>query len=118
MKRLLFLHIVEKVCTFDPWFIQRRDEVGRLGLLLLQKCNAVLCMLAYGVAMDTTNKYCRTGESTTVEAMKRFTVFIRGSFAKIFLCLPSQEDLQKQIEINTARRFPCIFGNIDCMHWV
>jgi hypothetical protein len=45
------------------------------------------------------------GESTAVEAMKRFTVAIRGSFVETFLRLPSQEDLQKQIEINTARGY-------------
>jgi hypothetical protein len=118
MRRSLFLHIVEKVCTFDPWFIQRRDGVGRLGLSSLQKCTAVLHMLAYGVAADATDEYCRTGESTAVEAMKRFTVAIRGSFAETFLRLPNQEDLQKQIEINTMRGFPGMFGSIDCMHSV
>jgi hypothetical protein len=50
--------------------------------------------------------------------MKCFTVAIRGSFAETFLCLPSQEDLQKQIEINTVRRFPGMFNSIDCMHWL
>jgi hypothetical protein len=118
MRRSLFLHIVEKVCTFDPWFIQRRDGVGRLGLSSLQKCTATLRMLAYDVAADATDDYCRTGESTAIEAMKRFTVAIRGSFSETFLCLPSQEDLQKQIQINTARGFPGMFGSIDCMHWV
>jgi hypothetical protein len=76
------LHIVEKVCTFDPWFIQRHDGVGRLGLLFLQKCTAVLRMLAYSVAAGTTDEYCRMGESTGVEAMKHFTVAIRGSFQR------------------------------------
>ena len=118
MKRSLFLHIVEKVCTFDPWFIQRHDGVGRLGLSSLQKCTAALRMLAYGVTTDATDEYYRTGESTAVEAMKRFIVAIRGCFAETFLRLPSQEDLQKQVEINTARGFLDMFGSIDCMHQV
>jgi hypothetical protein len=112
------LHIVEKVCTFDPWFIQRRHGVGRLGLSSLQKCTTALRMLAYGVATDATDKYCRTGESIAVEAMKRFIVAIKECFVETFLRLPSQEDLQKQIEINTARGFPGMFGSIDCMYWV
>jgi hypothetical protein len=116
MRRSLFLYIVEKVCTFDPWFIQSLDGVGRLGLSSLQKCIAALRMLAYGVAADPTDEHCRIGESTTVEAMKHFTVAIRGSFVETFLHLSSQEDLQLQIEINTARGFLGMFGSIDCMH--
>jgi hypothetical protein len=61
--------------------------------------------LAYGVATDATDKYCRTGESIAVEAMKRFIVAIKECFVETFLRLPSQEDLQKQIEINTARGY-------------
>jgi hypothetical protein len=80
MRRSLFLHIVEKVCTFDPWFIQRRDGVGRLGLSSLQKCTVALRMLAYGVVADAIDEYCKMGESTAIEAMKRFIVAIRGSF--------------------------------------
>jgi hypothetical protein len=71
MRRQLFLRLVDAVCAFDPWFIQRRDALGRLGLSSLQKCTAALQMLAYGVPADACDEYCRLGESTTLEAMKR-----------------------------------------------
>jgi hypothetical protein len=116
MKRDLFLHIVQEVCAFDPWFIQKRDGVGRLGLSYLQKCTAAIRMLAYGIPADATDEYCRTGESTAIEAMKRFTVAIRGCFESHFLRLPTQADFLRQIEINTARGFPGMFGSLDCMH--
>jgi hypothetical protein len=117
MRRDLFLHIVEKVCAFDPWFIQKCDGVGRLGLSSLQKCTAAIRMLAYGIPADATDEYCRTGESTAIEAMKRFTVAIRGCFESHFLRLPTRADFQRQIAINTARGFPGMFGSLDCMHW-
>jgi hypothetical protein len=74
------LHIVEKVYTFNPWFIHRRDGMEKLGLLLLQKYNEALRMLAYGVETDAADEYCRTEESIAIEAMKRFTVAIKGCF--------------------------------------
>jgi hypothetical protein len=76
----------------------------------LQKCTTALRILAYSVVAHATDEYCKTGESTAVEAMKHF--------AETFLHLPSQEDLQKQIEINTIRGFLGMFGSIDCMNWV
>jgi hypothetical protein len=117
MRRDLFLHIVQEVCAFDPWFIQKRDGVGRIGLSSLQKYIAAIRMLAYGIPADTTDEYCRTGESTAIEAMKRFTVAIRGCFESHFLRLPTRADFQRQIEINTARGFPGMFGSLDYMHW-
>ena len=36
MRRSLFLHIVERVCSFDPWFMQKHDGFGHLGLSTLQ----------------------------------------------------------------------------------
>jgi hypothetical protein len=117
MRRELFLYIVEQVCTFDPWFVQKCDALGRLGLSSLQKCTAAIRMLAYGIPADGTDEYCRTGESTALEAMKRFVVAIRGCFQSTYLREPTQADFQRQIDINRARGFPGMFGSLDCMHW-
>jgi hypothetical protein len=35
-------------------------------------------MLAYSVSADACDEYCRLGESTALEAMKRWVVAIRG----------------------------------------
>jgi len=117
MRRELFLHIVQEVCAFDPWFVQKRDAVGRLGLSSLQKCTAAMRMLPYGIAADATDEYCRTGESTANEAMKRFVVAIRGCFESTFLRQPTLDDLHRQIDINTARGLSGMFGSLDYMHW-
>jgi hypothetical protein len=108
---------VEQVCTFDPWFLQKRDALGRLGLSSLQKCTAAIRMLAYGISADATDEYCRTGESTALEAMKRFVVAIRGCFQSTYLREPTRADFQRQVDINRARGFPGMFGSLDCMHW-
>jgi hypothetical protein len=42
MRRELFLQLVDAVCSFDPWFVQGCDALGRLGLPSLQKCTAAL----------------------------------------------------------------------------
>jgi hypothetical protein len=80
MKRELFLQLVDAVCSYYPWFVQGRDALGRLGLSSLQKCIAALRMLAYFVPADVCDEYCRLGESTTLVAMKRWVVAIRGCF--------------------------------------
>jgi hypothetical protein len=118
MRRELFLSIVERVCAFDQWFVQRPDATGRMGLSSLQNCTVAIRMLAYGVAADATDEYVRLGASTANEALRRFCIAIQGCFETTFLRQPSREDLDKQISINTARGFPGMFASIDCMHWL
>jgi hypothetical protein len=92
MQRELFLLIVQEVCAYDDWFVQKRDAMGRLGLSSLQKCIFAIRMLAYGTPADVTDEYCRIGESTTIEAMKRFTMAVRVCFESTFLRQPSFAD--------------------------
>ena len=72
MRRSLFLRVMARVCARDDWFVQKLDACGSLGLSSIQKCTAALRMLAYGVSADATDEYCRIGESTAMESMKRF----------------------------------------------
>ena len=55
MSRSLFLRIFNAVAEHDNYFMQRRDEIVRLGLSGLQKMTAVFRMLAYGIAVDATD---------------------------------------------------------------
>lgn len=83
MQQSLFVSIMEAVCKYDPYFVQKRDATGALGLSPHQKCTAALRMLAYGVAADNTDEYCRIAESTAMEALKRFVFAIRQIFQVI-----------------------------------
>jgi hypothetical protein len=42
-----------------------------LGLSSLQKMTAALRILAYGVAIDSTDEYVRIGKSTAIESLKK-----------------------------------------------
>ena len=50
----LFLHIIDAVESYDNYFRQRRDTMGRPGLSSLPKITAGFRMLAYGVLVNTT----------------------------------------------------------------
>jgi hypothetical protein len=93
MRRELFTNIVHAVVHFDPWFKQRPDATGRMGLSSLQKCTAAIRMLAYGVAADACVEYCKLGESTTQMCMERFVVAIRGCFEATYLRQPTRDDI-------------------------
>ncbi|XP_028089578.1 uncharacterized protein LOC114289929 [Camellia sinensis] len=72
MNRSLFLHILSTVEAYDPYFVQKTDAVGIIGLSSLQKMTAAMRMLAYGVAVDSVDDYVRIGESTAIESLKHF----------------------------------------------
>jgi hypothetical protein len=93
MQRCLFLRIMHEVCTYDSYFVQKRNAAGVLGLSSVQKCTAALHMLAYGTSGDVVDEYCRLSESIAMEAMTRFVVAIRACFEGRYLRQPTREDI-------------------------
>ena len=88
-----------------------------IGLSSLQKCTVALYMLAYGVLADACDEYYRLGESTAMEAMKRWVVAIRGYFEAQYLRQSSRADLDRQVQIKIAHGLPDMFAILDCMQW-
>ena len=72
MRRSLFLRILFKVEDHKPYFIQKRNNVKKLGLSSLQKMTAALRMLAYGVTADFLDEYVRITKSIAMMSLKKF----------------------------------------------
>ena len=66
MKHDLYLKIVQAVEEHDPWFQQRRNAVGELGLSSLQIVTAAFCMLAYDAPADCLDECLCLEESTII----------------------------------------------------
>ncbi len=67
---------MEAIVVHDFYFVQKRDAIGLLSLSSIQKCIFAIKMLAYGVAADYTNEYCRLNDSIALECLKRFVKVI------------------------------------------
>ena len=117
MNRQVFMRIINTLSANVPFFQQRRDAVGRLGLSTLQKCTAAIRMLAYGCAADAVDEYLRLGESTALSCLTHFTDAVILLFGEEYLRRPNPEDLQRLLDIGEIRGFPGMIGSIDCMHW-
>ncbi|KAF8395268.1 hypothetical protein HHK36_019210 [Tetracentron sinense] len=87
MQRSLFLRIQYAVEAYDPYFVQKIDAIGMLGLSSLQKITAAMRMLAYGVAADYVDES------------------------------PNNDDIARLLAVGENRGFPGMLGSIDCMHW-
>ena len=81
MRRSLFLRILSKVEAHEPYFIQKRNAVKKLGLSPLQKMTATLRMLAYRVAADFMDEYVRIAKTTTITNMKKFVATMIAIFS-------------------------------------
>uniref|UniRef100_A0A0D3BVT6 DDE Tnp4 domain-containing protein n=1 Tax=Brassica oleracea var. oleracea TaxID=109376 RepID=A0A0D3BVT6_BRAOL len=114
MNKELFMRIVYGLSQNVPFFQQKRDATGRLGLSPLQKCTAAICMIAYGSAADAVDEYLRLGESTTLSCLHHFTDRIILLFGDEYLRRPTAEDLQRLLDIGETRGFPGMVGSIDC----
>jgi hypothetical protein len=98
MRKDLFMHLVQSICAFDPWFVQKRDVVREVGLSSLHECSTTLRMLAYRIHGD---EYIWLDERTALEAMKKWIIAIRGFFGKTYCKKPTKVDLERQVPINT-----------------
>ncbi|RWR75069.1 putative nuclease HARBI1 [Cinnamomum micranthum f. kanehirae] len=117
MRKPLFLRIVNAVEAHDPYFQQKRNCAGSLGLSALQKVTAAVRMLAYGVAADAVDDYVRIVESTSIESLKKFVQAIIDVFSNEYLRTPNSADICRLLSEGERRGFPEMLGSIDCMHW-
>uniref|UniRef100_A0A0D3DJY4 DDE Tnp4 domain-containing protein n=1 Tax=Brassica oleracea var. oleracea TaxID=109376 RepID=A0A0D3DJY4_BRAOL len=117
MNKPLFMRIVDRLSNEVPYFRQKKDALGRLGISSLQKCTAAIRVLAYGTAADTVDEYLRLGESTTRKCVEHFVEGIINLFGDEYLRRPIPADLQRLLDIGEYRGFPRMIGSIDCMHW-
>ncbi|KAL5579011.1 hypothetical protein UlMin_011453 [Ulmus minor] len=117
MSQSLFIRIVDIVKGHDNYFVQRRDELGRLGLSAFQKIIAVFRMLAYGLPADASDEYIKIGESTTIESLKRFCRAVVEVFAEWYLRSPNANDVARLLHVGEQRGFLGMLGSLNCMHW-
>ena len=117
MRRHVFERLVDAVQQVDPYFIQRPNCAGEMGLSALQKVVAAVRILAYGIPADAVDEYVRIGESTAHEALKHFCTAVQTAFAPYYLRAPNAEDIARLLQVGESRGFPGMLGSVDCMHW-
>jgi hypothetical protein len=61
---------------------------------------AALRILAYGVAVDSTDEYVRIGESIAVESLKKFVKAVVNIFSEDYLKLPNSNDIARLVAVN------------------
>jgi hypothetical protein len=117
MSRPLFLRSKSMLEATEPYFVQRRNAVGRLGLSSFQKMIAAIRMLAYGTTADLCDEYVKIGESTAMECLKKFVKAVVSNFSKEYLRSPTNNDIARLLTLGKSRGFPGMLGSIDYMHW-
>ncbi|XP_052137304.1 uncharacterized protein LOC127755649 [Oryza glaberrima] len=117
MNKPLFLRIMNALSEWDTYFTHRVDALGRHGVSPLQKCTAVMRMLAYSACADETDEYCRIGGTTAYESLDRFCRGVIEIFGPEYLRKPTVDDVQRILQMHEERGFPGMLGSIDCMHW-
>nr|XP_017243885.1 PREDICTED: uncharacterized protein LOC108215812 [Daucus carota subsp. sativus] len=101
MRRSLFVRIQSAIESHDPYFVQRCDAIGVLGLSPLQKMTAALRIIAYGLPADAIDDYVRIGESTAIESLRKFVKAIVQIFGEQYLRRPHSGDVKRLMEVVT-----------------
>ncbi|XP_019087470.1 PREDICTED: uncharacterized protein LOC104728263 [Camelina sativa] len=114
MNKALFIRITDRLSNEILFFQRRRDATGRFGLSAIQKCTAAIRMMAYGCAADAVDEYLRLSETTTMQCLVNFVEGVINLFGDEYLRRPTQEDLQRLLDIGELRGFPGMIGSTDC----
>ena len=117
MRKQVFLRIVGELSSSDNYFTQRVDASNKEGVSPLAKCTTAMRMLAYGVAADAVDEFIKIGGTRALECLRRFCKGIIQLYEQEYLRAPTQEDLQRILQVSEMRGFPGMIGSIDCMHW-
>ena len=117
MRKSLFVRIQAAIESHDPYFVQRCNAAGILGLSPLQKITAAFRIIAYGLPADAIDDYVRIGESTAIESLRKFVKAVVQIFGEQYLRRPNNDDIQRLMDVAEKRGFPGMLGSIDCMHW-
>ncbi|XP_057439908.1 uncharacterized protein LOC130731663 [Lotus japonicus] len=97
MQKHVFLRIVADLSSSDNYFTQRVDVAKKEA--------------------DAVDEYIKIGETTTLECLRRFCKGIIRLYEQEYMRAPTQEDLQRILQVSEMRGFPGMIGSIDCMHW-
>jgi hypothetical protein len=102
MRRHVFEYLVDAVQQVDPYFIQRPNYAGELGLSSLWKVIAAVRILAYGIPTDAVDEYVRIGESIAHEALKHFYTAIQTAFRGYYLRAPTTADIAHILQVGES----------------
>lgn len=119
MPRSVFNIIFTKIVSTSSFFSigLEADCTGKRGLSPLQKIVAAIRQLCYGLAADAVEEYVRIGESTALEAMKKFCESVVSDFGYIYSRRPTTPDLITIEKQFAAVGFPGCVGCLDCCGW-
>nr|BAD37986.1 ribosomal protein-like [Oryza sativa Japonica Group] len=115
MRLHVFLRIMKAVEEHDDYFKQKRNAAGVLGLSCLQKVVAAFRMLAYGVPADALDEYIRIGESTALEALRKFVAAVVEVFGPEYMRKPNEQDAARLLTIGASRGFPGSHNDINVL---
>ena len=87
----------------DPYFVQKPDALGKVGLSALQKATAAIHQLAYSTPADAIDEYVRIGEIMVLKSLKHFCAAVNDVFEDEYLRHPTAEDVERLLVVGTFR---------------
>ncbi|XP_004295688.1 PREDICTED: uncharacterized protein LOC101301664 [Fragaria vesca subsp. vesca] len=85
MQPWVFNRMMCDVANYDPYLVQRRDAIGRVGLSTEQKLTCAMRQLAYGVTADFFDDYMDIAKSIAIEILEHFTRAIWNVYHEHYL---------------------------------
>lgn len=117
MRPDLILRINNNVENHNPYFVQKYDASGQLGLSSIQNVTITLPILVYVFSANHCDEYLKIGETTTIKSLKQFCLAVILLYKAKYLRAPIDQDIIRLLEESDSREFPGMLDSFDCIHW-
>lgn len=116
MQPWVFDRMMRDVANHDPYFVQKKDGLGRVRFSTEQKLTCAMRMLAYGISAYFCDNFLDIAKSMACEILEHFTRAIWNVYHKEYLRRPNKADLRRLLDKAASKGFPGMVGSLDCMH--
>lgn len=102
---------------YDDYFMSKKNVLGCIRYLRLQKCTTAMMMLSYGTTTNSWDEYLWMSKSTCLEAMVRFVTIVVKVFGPKYLRELNDEDMTRHMALGESGGFTGTLESLNCMHW-
>lgn len=112
MDKDLYLHLEERICRRDPYFLQKPSICGQTSKSTRQKLLSCFRILSLGLPVQAVDEFFGLSEATARKSLRHFLNAVIAEFGEEFLREPNQDEVDALLARNAARGFPGSFFSV------
>lgn len=117
MPREVYERVCASVLEHNPYFSQKKDALGFVGISTDTKLAIALKQLSYGEPGDRVESEFWVSEATATNFLKLFCESVVDCFQAKYTRLPNQAEMKNSSDMHAKLGFRGCLRGLDCASW-